>query len=87
MDNLAREMILCQQAGFGVSYGKWKATQPIKEIPKPIEVVEHKYSAVLTCQNCGKEFTTFTRHNKKHCSYECRMEYANLLKRERRKVM
>ena len=87
MDNLAREMILCEKAGFGVSYGKWKATQPIKEVKKPIEVVEHKYSAIKICLNCGKEFTVFTRHNRKHCSYDCRLAYAEKLKRERRKVM
>jgi hypothetical protein len=33
MDNLARNAMLAKQSGL--SYGKWKAMQPIVEIKKP----------------------------------------------------
>lgn len=61
MDNLTMEMRICERAGFGCSYGKWKATQPIKE--KPIE----KTSA---CQWCGAPITEI-KNSKRFCNYEC----------------
>lgn len=63
MDNLDREMILCEKAGFGVSYGKWKATQPIKT-PKPKEGV---------CVICGCVIPDGAK-NKRYCSKECRVK-------------
>ena len=63
MDNLTREMQLCEKAGFGVSYGKWKATQPIKEAPK-------KESA-RTCLYCGRPITSGTR---RYCNNDCSTE-------------
>jgi hypothetical protein len=64
MDNLIREMRLCEKAGFGVSYGKWKATQPIKELPKKQES--------RTCLYCGKTIIR-GRWDKggQYCDNEC----------------
>lgn len=61
MDNLIREMRLCEKAGFGASYGKWKATQPIKEKPT-------KKTSV--CQYCGEPLTE-SKNSKRFCNYEC----------------
>ena len=65
MDNLARNAMLARQAGM--SYGKWKALQPVvtpdrKELPEGWRV----------CANCGKEFKG--RSNKKYCNPDCKYE-------------
>lgn len=64
MDNLIREMRLCEKAGFGVSYGKWKATQPIKEAPKEEDT--------RTCLYCGKPIIS-SKYGRggKYCGMEC----------------
>ena len=64
MDNLTREMRICERAGFGASYGKWKATQPIKE--KPIEKTTEK----KVCQYCGAPIAEY-KNSKRFCNYEC----------------
>lgn len=64
MDNLTREMRLCEKAGFGVSYGKWKATQPVKEMPKQEDT--------RTCLYCGKPLISSKYgRGKKYCGMEC----------------
>ena len=64
MDNLTREMRLCERAGFGVSYGKWKATQPIKEMPKKQEA--------RTCLYCGKPIINCKRDlGRRYCDNDC----------------
>lgn len=67
MDNLTMDMIACEKAGFGVSYGKWKATQPIREIPKVEVVCEYEKA----CEHCGKIFEVFTKRERKYCSLNC----------------
>ena len=62
MDNLARDMVLAKQAGM--SYGKWKALQPIapakkKDIPEVLS----------TCEWCGKPFAA--KKNKRFCGSSC----------------
>lgn len=66
MDNLTMEMRACEKAGFGVSYGKWKATQPVVTKPKPIIVDEHE----KRCAYCGKVFYPY-RKTTKFCSKKC----------------
>lgn len=61
MDNLTMEMRLCAEAGFGVSYGKWKATQPVKEIHKEVR----------RCEACGKEIHNCNK-NRRFCDENCR---------------
>ena len=65
MDNLARNMIQCEADGFGVHYGKWKATQPVVEIQKP-EIPE----GWKKCEYCGKPFKPI--RGKRFCDVDCR---------------
>lgn len=67
MDNLSRDMKACKEAGFGVHYGKWKATQPVRVIPKD----EPKCEYEKTCEHCGKRFEVFTKRERKYCSLNC----------------
>ena len=49
-DKLSKELIQSANAGYGASYGVWKATQPIQEV---------KYEAaesVKVCPLCGERF-------------------------------
>ena len=66
MDNLAREMILCEKAGFGVSYGKWKATQPPKQEPP-----KTREKGWLQCEYCGKLYKPKTKRPQKFCEIFC----------------
>lgn len=65
MDNLARNAMLAKQAGM--SYGKWKALQPVVPIEKK-EVVPEGW---IRCAYCNKPFKP---HNpqQKYCEYMCR---------------
>lgn len=48
MDKLSREVAMAREAGM--SYGKWKAMQPVVE-PAPKRV-----GRTVVCAYCGKEF-------------------------------
>ena len=50
-DKLSQEMIQSKKDGFGVSYGAWKATQPVPEVDKP-EIPE----GWKVCPECGEKF-------------------------------
>ncbi len=65
MDNLARNALLATQAGM--SYGKWKALQPIVE-PKKKELPE----GWRVCPVCGTEFTG--QSSKKFCCKKCQVK-------------
>lgn len=67
MDNLTLEMRACEKAGFGVSYGKWKATQPVVDVPKP-----QVSGKVRTCQYCGKQIVDKYNRNRRFCDDNCR---------------
>ena len=79
MDNLARDMMLCEKAGFGVHYGRWKATQPNRVKPKEAEADLY----TRKCAYCGHDFY-FHRPNHIYCTMECakRMRYERKLARE-----
>ena len=65
MDRLARNAMLAKQAGM--SYGKWKAMQPIvevKEKPKP--------EGWRGCEYCGEPFQS--KQGKRFCNLECRRQ-------------
>ena len=65
MDNLARNAMLAKQAGM--SYGKWKAMQPIVKVEqKPIPEGWRK------CEYCGKPFKPV--QGKRFCEMDCRKE-------------
>jgi hypothetical protein len=46
---LAKDMSACESAGYGVSYGKWKTTQPVLEVAEPEEELK-------VCPHCGEKF-------------------------------
>ena len=63
MDRLAMNAMLAQQAG--VSYGKWKAMQPIVDVV-PTGLPE----GFIKCEYCGKAFKK--KYGKRFCDLECR---------------
>ena len=67
MDNLARNAFMARQAGM--SYGKWKAMQPIVPVVKK-ETEETKKMKV--CPRCGEKFVP-NRFNvrQKYCNTVC----------------
>lgn len=73
MDNLSKDMVACKKAGFGSSYGKWKATQPVVDsVPQPPN------GKVKVCKNCGKEFVEPPRkmgNGRIFCNMACQIQY------------
>jgi hypothetical protein len=67
MDRLARNAMLARQAGM--SYGKWKALQPII----PIEPKKVDESHMKTCPYCGVKFYS-DKPNRKYCGANCQMQ-------------
>lgn len=67
MDNLARNCMLAKQAGM--SYGKWKALQPIVPIEKK-EVIPEDWKK---CEYCGKQYMPY-RKSQKYCEMYCQKE-------------
>lgn len=61
MDKLAINAMLAKQAGM--SYGKWKAMQPIIEKPEVPDGWKR-------CEYCGKGFKPVSR--KRFCDVHCR---------------
>jgi hypothetical protein len=85
MDKLAQEVTTALAAGM--SYGKWKAKQPIvKPVEKPVEKQAEVDKGILdNCRWCGKPFNSI--HGAKYCCDECRgngsLEKARIRDRER----
>lgn len=65
MDNLARNCMLAKQANM--SYGKWKALQPIVPYEKK-EVIPEGWKK---CLRCGKVFKP-SKNAQKYCDIWCR---------------
>lgn len=65
MDRLARNAMLARQANM--SYGKWKAMQPVVEVVKP-EIPE----GWSKCEECGVAFKP--KRSKRFCDVTCRMQ-------------
>lgn len=65
LDNISLAMIQCEKDGFGVRYGRWKATQPIVK-PVPLELPEDW----KVCPNCGKAFKPKLKQQK-YCEALC----------------
>ena len=66
-DKLSREN--AQALAAGMSYGKWKAMQPVVPIkPKPPKecYIEH------ICEHCGCTFVRFDNMQVKYCGDMCR---------------
>lgn len=78
-DKLAQDAAAALAAGM--SYGKWKALQPVavkeEKPPKP-------YYDMRECAICGLEFRVGANGRKKYCSEECVREAENRARREKR---
>lgn len=77
MDNLTMNAIQCKAAG--VSYGQWKAMNPVT---KAIEIDECLVEK--SCAYCGKQFKTKNKR-KVFCCEEC-CHNAQLAKQRERRV-
>ena len=67
LDKLSKDMIQCAKDGFGVHYGRWKATQEIV-----VPVVEKKLPAGWKkCEACGRPIKS--GKGKKFCDEVCRL--------------
>lgn len=64
MDRLARNAMLAREAGM--SYGKWKALQPV------VEVEKQEPENMAICEWCKKPFKK--RNHKRFCNYDCRVQ-------------
>ena len=65
LDKLSLDMIQCEKDGYGVWYGRWKATQPIKK-PEPPELPD----GWKVCLHCGKHFKPKVKQQK-YCEVYC----------------
>ena len=79
-DKLARENAMALAAGM--SYGKWKAMQPIvpiepKQKPQKESFVEH------VCAYCGGKFIRYDNKRVKYCGEICRQAAFLKMKKER----
>lgn len=66
-DKLAREN--AQALAAGMSYGKWKALQPVTPI-KPKRPAEAYIERV--CVQCGCTFVCYNKKERKYCGDRCR---------------
>lgn len=66
-DKLSQEV--AQALAAGMSYGKWKAMQPVVPIEpkKPLEIYKE-----FTCEICGSKIIRVDGRNQKYCSANCR---------------
>ncbi len=76
MDNLARDAMLAKEACM--SYGRWKAMQPVAEIEKP-PIPE----GWRECECCGKLFKPIAAQ--RFCDIGCRREAYEEKARQMRK--
>lgn len=68
LDKLSLDMIQCKKDGYGVWYGRWKATQPIAK-PIPAKLPEDW----KLCAHCGKPFKPNVPYQK-YCEALCGRE-------------
>lgn len=68
MDNLTRDVLAAEAAGFGPWYGRYIAAFGHTGPPEP-KKIERK---IAVCAFCGKDFFQQPKHPKKYCSPECR---------------
>lgn len=81
LDKLSLDMIECAKAGFGVHYGRWKATQIPKKI-EPLGIPE----GWLVCAQCGTPFKPKTKRKQYYCEAQCQAAAQKLRDKEKRKI-
>lgn len=67
LDKLSLDMIQCAKDGFGVQYGKWKATQPVVKVDKEIP------DGFCVCEYCGQWYKPSTKRLQKYCGAYCQI--------------
>lgn len=81
LDKLSLDMIECENAGFGVSYGRWKAAQkPVKYVPE--DVIQEGW---LVCRHCGKPFKPNSNRKQYYCELVCQAKAQQLKIKQRKK--
>lgn len=68
MDQLSKDMIACEKAGFGVQYGRWKATQQKQDIVVKKTSYEEEEKR---CEYCRKVIKNPSRRTQRFCSMNC----------------
>lgn len=76
MDNLDHCAMLAREAG--ISYGKWKALQPVVKVEKVVPVLPDGWKS---CEWCGKPFKSIK--GKRFCEAGCRTEAARAKDKKR----
>ena len=95
MDNLARDVALAEQLGYGCHYGRFKAVYPntmdksIEEIlgtgkAKRVKIKTVEVPETRKCKGCGREIQPGPYH-KLYCDDDCRRYHYEKRKRERKK--
>lgn len=71
-ENIDRDMRACEKAGFGVSYGKWRATQPYRtrpeELPEKPRILDE--DRTRECAFCKVVFE-YRRVDQIYCGKKC----------------
>jgi uncharacterized Zn-finger protein len=70
-ENIDRDMRACEKAGFGVSYGKWRATLPYYRDEPQVSAAQVS-GKVRTCEYCGKQIVDKYNRNRRFCDDNCR---------------
>lgn len=84
IDRLTQENAAALAAGM--SYGKWKAKQYVKQIAEPAPAVAEMPQYRHVCEYCGQEFFVKSKRQQKYCCEECRIEAACQRSREKNNV-
>lgn len=69
IDNLTRDVLAAEAAGFGPWYGRYIAAYGHVRVPTPETPQTQKKTAV--CPHCGKTFIQKDKWPKKYCSADC----------------
>lgn len=80
-DKLAQDAAAALAAGM--SYGKWKATQPVVAVKKNLPAIG---IPTRRCACCGVEFRADDSPNKIYCGVNCRNKAAYWRSKERGKA-
>ena len=79
LDKLTRENM--QALAAGMSYGKWKAMQPVVPVKpkKPPEIYKE-----FTCEVCGNKIVRMDGRTQKYCGARCRYMAYEKARREKK---
>ncbi len=72
MDQLTRDCIAARKAGM--TYGKWKALQPVVVPVAEVEPEPEDTLTERTCRNCGTKLPISVHPLARYCSQGCKHE-------------